>query len=213
MGKRSPEAIQRRKMKVRWNHMRLRVTDPLYKDYHNYGGRGITICDRWLDFNTYYSDVGDPPFYGAQLDRIDNSGPYSPDNCHWVTARQNSRNTRVNVIVSLYGEQRPLCEWAEILDIPYPVIKYRNKKGIPLDGIFSEDSKDLRNNGIDCAAWRKAMEISNCYTEFITPRLFSKRGLQWVFRINSGKAARYRSLGKWVDGEDFWSFCYRVFQL
>lgn len=61
--------------------------------YHRYGGRGITVCDRWRNsFIAFYDDMGAKPFPKAQIDRIDNDGNYEPDNCHWVNQTANMRN-------------------------------------------------------------------------------------------------------------------------
>ncbi len=69
----------------------------LYKrgnQYPTYGGRGITVCSRWLDFNNFVTDMGDKPGPTYQLDRINSDGNYCPDNCRWVTPSQNTTNSR-----------------------------------------------------------------------------------------------------------------------
>lgn len=75
----------------RWEVMIARCYNPRFAQYKDYGGRGIQVCDRWRDFVNFYEDMGDPP-EGHQLDRIDNDGDYGPENCRWVTPRQNMRN-------------------------------------------------------------------------------------------------------------------------
>ena len=78
-----------------WKNMRIRCTSLGNKSYLNYGGRGIAVCDRWLEsFENFYNDVIGGYKKGLQLDRIDNDGNYEPSNCRWVTRNQNQMNTR-----------------------------------------------------------------------------------------------------------------------
>jgi hypothetical protein len=77
-----------------WRAMVERCTYPAHKDYANYGGRGITICDRWRqDFWAFVADMGERPA-GHSLDRVDNDRGYSPDNCRWATASEQRINQR-----------------------------------------------------------------------------------------------------------------------
>ena len=79
-----------------WSNMIQRCTNPKNKAYHNYGGRGIKVSDRWRSFEAFYQDMGDVPFEGAQIDRQNNDLGYSKDNCRWVTRSENLMNTRRN---------------------------------------------------------------------------------------------------------------------
>ncbi len=78
-----------------WCHMKNRCYNKNNKRYKHYGGRGITVCDRWLhSFMAFFEDMGSKLFSKAQIDRIDNDGNYEPGNCRWTTCTENNRNRR-----------------------------------------------------------------------------------------------------------------------
>ena len=76
-----------------WRSMLARCTKPQATSFKDYGGRGITVCDRWMKFENFYEDMGDRE-KGLELDRIDNNRGYSKDNCRWTTSAENNRNKR-----------------------------------------------------------------------------------------------------------------------
>ncbi len=90
-----------------------RCTNPRNTRYHYYGGRGITVCDEWLESVTaFHRDMGDPPD-GMSLDRINVNGSYCKENCRWATQKQQMRNTTRSKMLTVDGVTKPMVEWAE----------------------------------------------------------------------------------------------------
>ena len=111
-----------------WQMMKQRCLNPNKPDFSYYGGRGIQVCERWMDYANFYEDMGEPP-KGMQLDRIDNDKNYEPDNCKWVTRKQNCRNRRSNLLLTYKGKTQTAVEWSEELDIKASTIRLRKAKG------------------------------------------------------------------------------------
>lgn len=127
-----------------WNHMRARCLYPDNPAFKDYGGRGIKVCQRWLDdFANFYADMGDcPPL--KSLDRIDNSKGYEPNNCRWATAKEQSLNRRPKSYlgfsektVTFEGLTMSLRQWSEKTGIKYGTLWMRMKYGWPLEDVFS----------------------------------------------------------------------------
>jgi hypothetical protein len=111
-----------------WDSMKQRCLNQKDNAYQSYGGRGIKVCDTWMQFEAFYQDMGDPP-KGMTIDRIDNNGDYEPGNCRWATKVEQSRNKRSNVWLTVDGETKLLTDWAEISKTSRGVIRKRMKKG------------------------------------------------------------------------------------
>jgi hypothetical protein len=111
---------------VAWIRMVQRCEDRNTKDYHRYGGRGISVCEKWRrSYVAFLKDMGRKPSLSHSLDRIDNSGCYSPENCRWATPTQQARNRRSNKMITHNGEVRCLAEWAELLGFEYKLVRMR----------------------------------------------------------------------------------------
>lgn len=96
-----------------WELMRARCYRPTNRAYPRYGGRGITICDRWRhDFAAFFADMGPRPSASHEIDRIDNDGPYAPGNCRWATCTTQSNNRRSNVRYEFNGRSLTIAEWS-----------------------------------------------------------------------------------------------------
>jgi len=108
-----------------WEHMRCRCNNPNSNYFADYGGRGITVCERWLKFENFYKDMGDRPSQGHTLGRIDNNGPYSPENCRWETVSQQQSNRRNTRFLTYNGKTQTLTEWSLEIGIPYGTLRSR----------------------------------------------------------------------------------------
>jgi hypothetical protein len=111
-----------------WGSMVSRCNNPTHQAFPNYGGRGIKVCDRWLSFENFYTDMGERP-EGKELDRINNDGPYSPENCRWATPRQQGRNRRTNRVITFNGKSMCVADWADELGLSSANIYLRLSKG------------------------------------------------------------------------------------
>lgn len=100
-----------------WSVMRQRCENPRARDFGRYGGRGITVCERWQDFAAFREDMGARPA-GATLERIDNDGPYSPENCRWATRKEQAQNTSRSLRLTVGGVTRTAAEWGDLSDDP-----------------------------------------------------------------------------------------------
>lgn len=107
-----------------WNGIIQRCNNPNNKHFKNYGGRGITVCDEWLDFSTFLRDMGQPA-EGFSIERVDNNAGYFKENCIWADRTTQQRNRRVVQLVELNGEKRCLSEWAEIYGLSQSLVLSR----------------------------------------------------------------------------------------
>lgn len=107
-----------------WTGMMSRCRNPRAHAFERYGGRGIMVCDRWLDFAAFFEDMGDPP-QGKTLDRIDNERGYSKENCRWATSTEQNNNSSANVHVTAFGVTKPLKQWAAERRIKYTTLYAR----------------------------------------------------------------------------------------
>jgi len=108
-----------------WRRMRVRCYNPNTSDYKNYGGRGIRVCPRWDDFTNFFTDMGERPFRGATIERLDNSKDYEPGNCVWRTRKAQNNNKRNNRLITAQGATRTLAQWAEVCGIKSATINMR----------------------------------------------------------------------------------------
>lgn len=118
-----------------WLNMVQRCTNKDHTDYVDYGGRGITVCDRWMVLENFIADMGSSFKKGLTLDRIDNDKGYWPDNCRWATMKEQSNNHRNNKYIEWNGKQYTIAELADKLGMNYSTIKNRVVRGYPIEDI------------------------------------------------------------------------------
>lgn len=109
-----------------WNGMIHRCNDESCYSYKNYGGRGISICDKWLDFSTFYEWAIENGYENnLTIERIDVNGGYCPQNCTWVTKSEQNRNKRDNRMITVNGVTKLMCDWASIYGIKIQTLSNR----------------------------------------------------------------------------------------
>jgi len=100
-----------------WSAMLKRCRKPNTRSYDDYGARGIKVCERWLDFKNFMADMGQKLTAQHSLDREDNDGDYSPDNCRWATAKEQANNRRTCRLLTVNGVTKNVTQWAEYLGL------------------------------------------------------------------------------------------------
>lgn len=106
--------------------MKQRCYNTTNHNYPKYGGRGITICNRWLEsYQNFFEDMGEPPTPQHTIDRIDNNGNYEPSNCRWATQKEQNRNYSRNHLLTYNGKTQTIMEWSEEISIKYTTLKER----------------------------------------------------------------------------------------
>lgn len=118
-----------------WRRMRQRCLNPNDAQYPNYGGRGISICREWENFEVFYMDMGDPPV-GKSLDRIDVNGNYEPINCRWADDFTQGNNRRCVHRITKDGKTMTISEWAKELGLSRYTIVRRIEYGWPMDRVL-----------------------------------------------------------------------------
>ena len=111
-----------------WKNMRRRCSYQPHPEFHNYGGRGISVCERWQNFENFKADMNPRPD-GHSIERIDNNGNYEPSNCRWVPRNEQPRNTRRTKFLTLNGRRQCLSAWSRERGIPLNTLAYRVSKG------------------------------------------------------------------------------------
>ncbi len=126
-----------------WKDMRARCSNPKNKRYHRYGGRGITICERWNEFANFLADMGSrPPL--MTLDRKDNDGNYEPGNCRWATSKEQARTNYQLRPLTAFSETLPLSEWAAKAGMARSTLRKRLDAGMSVTAALTKSADRSR---------------------------------------------------------------------
>lgn len=140
------EQKSRQKFYMTWAGMLSRCYNKNDKNYHNYGARGIKVCNKWKnnywDFHKWASDKWQD---GTSLDRINNDGHYSPSNCRYATSKTQSNNTRLTHYFVINGEKKPLSVWCEEYKISHPLVYKRIMAGWDIIKSLTTKSRKSKN--------------------------------------------------------------------
>lgn len=115
-----------------WQAIKRRCYNKNTADYPFYGGRGITVCERWMKFKNFHADMFPSWSPGLTIERIENESGYCPENCRWATRKEQSNNRRSNRLVTLNGETKNCSQWAEQLGLGRFGVIYRLNAGWPV---------------------------------------------------------------------------------
>lgn len=125
-----------------WSMMRARCS-PNAVDFHLYAGRGIYVCERWNSFANFLDDMKTRPSPKHSIDRIDNNGPYSPENCRWATSAEQARNKRTNVFYTHDAITLCLTDWSKLTGIKRETLKERLRRGWSIIDALSTKVQDI----------------------------------------------------------------------
>lgn len=124
--------------------MIARCKNPQNPNYIRYGARGIRVCDRWRDdFVNFLADMGRSPGPGYSLERIDNDGDYTPENCRWATVKEQSRNRRNSKRITYQGVTLTQAEWAERIGIDQGTLHSRLKCGWTVERALTQPLRKI----------------------------------------------------------------------
>lgn len=147
-----------------WKNMLSRCGNPNKPDYQYYGARGIEVCDEWKEYSTFQQWAANNGYEdNLTLDREDGNKNYCPENCRWVTIKEQQNNKRNNHRIEFNGENHTISEWADILNIDRGIIKDRLRAGWSISDALTTPVK-FQSNGItfngETHSWREWAEIT-----------------------------------------------------
>ncbi len=127
-----------------WKAMKQRCQNPNNRNWKRYGGRGITVCERWQDFVNFFQDMGKKPSPKLTIERVNNDGGYSKDNCIWASRSVQNRNTNRNKFVTFNGKSQTIKDWANEYGLVFNTLYFRILRGWPMEKALSQPKPTKR---------------------------------------------------------------------
>ena len=146
-----------------WQAIKRRCGNEGDSAYLRYGGRGISVCAKWIgSYEQFLNDMRLPPSMDHQIDRTNNDGNYEPSNCKWVSRTENARNKSNNKIITAFGKSLTQSEWAEKTGITRETIAMRLRKGMSAEDTLSKCVGEKTNNRVVVTPAGTFSSISGC---------------------------------------------------
>ena len=158
----------RSKLYNKWHSMKNRCNNTKSKDYKNYGGRGIRVCEEWLNYSKFREwSLSEGYIEGLTIERINNDKDYEPNNCKWITMKEQQRNKRNNRLITHNNKTLTMVEWGEIYNIHPDRIGSRLKSGWSIEKALTEKVKTpmTKNKIHDLGNMIREYRISNNMTQ------------------------------------------------
>lgn len=132
-----------------WRGMLARCLNKKAASYQHYGGRGVKVCDRWMEFENFLEDMWERPSREYSIDRIDVDGNYEPNNCRWATRKVQANNTTCNVFFEYQGERLTVAEWADKFGLSRDLVHARLYRGWSLEDAILPPGTPKPNSSIN----------------------------------------------------------------
>jgi len=179
---------QDRRTKNSWVAMRSRCLNTDHPSYQNYGGRGITVCDKWMTYEGFVEDMGVRPD-GLSLERLDNDGNYEPSNCVWATRKEQNRNHRRNQWIEYNGQKKIIEDWAELTGLNTSTLRKRLARGWSVERALKTEPIQIIPTSVDmeCPVCG-ASYVADGYRLSIGKQTTCSRKCSYVYRNNKKKS-------------------------
>lgn len=178
----------RTKEYMAWRGVITRCTNTTNKRYPEWGGRGITVCDRWREYENFLDDMGRAPSRKHSIDRTDNNKGYYKENCRWATRQEQSNNTRRAVKIRYNGEEKSLRDWCTLMHLNYQQMNARIWGGWTPERAFNTPM--TKRGDINPTSLFKREEV--LIIKEAIQMGFSLKGIASYFKTNRGNISRIK---------------------